>query len=270
MHTRLECRLLQTSSLARAPHCVVILGVAHHHHSVCHNAIGRSSRSLQTIFWFVGMNNFMMPFVGYLSLFYLAWTFVWVYSVYPWATLTVGAATFAYALINIAFRLLIWVLPVVGYLRYIDNVPVLEYLKLKQYWRRGVIVGLTLSAINFFGTMTRVGPPVWSGAHVTWNSVLGTSILIGVFEEIPFRGFILQKLCERFDFVTSMVISSILFVGVHVPGWIMLGTLTAYNIIYVLGFGAAMAIVLRYSQSLWAPIITHSLNDCLSNVIFHI
>jgi uncharacterized protein len=156
------------------------------------------------------------------------------------ATKTIGDATLVYALINIVFRLLIWVLPVFWYLRHIDNVNVLEYLQLKQYWRRGVIVGLTLSIINFLGTIVRIGQPDWGSAHVTWNSVLGSSI------------------------------SSIFFVGAHIPGWIMLGSLTAYNIIYILVFGAVMAIIFKYSQSLWAPIISHSLNDCLSNVVFHI
>ena len=216
------------------------------------------------------MKRPLIPFVGYLAFFYLAWTFVWVYGVYPWANTSIGAATLSYALINIVFRLLIWVLPVFGYLRYIDNVNVLDYLQLKQFWRRGVIVGLTVSVINFLGTMARIGPPAWSSAHITWNSVLGTSILVGVFEEIPFRGFMLRKLQERFDFVTSMVVSSILFVGAPIPGWIMLGSLTAYNIVYIFSFGAVMAIILRYSKSLWAPVIFHSLNDCLSNVIFHI
>ena len=216
------------------------------------------------------MKNSLIPFIGYLSFFFLAWTFVWVYGVYPWAVQTIGTETLIYALINFAFRLLIWVLPVVLYLRYIDKVQVVEYLQLKQHWRRGVILGLALSVINFLGTMARIGPPVWSSAHVSWNSILGTSMLVGVFEEIPFRGFMLRKLQERFGFVTALVISSMLFVGVHLPGWIMLGTLTAYNIVFVFVFGAAMAILFRYSQSLWAPIITHSLNDGLSHVIFHI
>ena len=209
-------------------------------------------------------------FILYLAFFYLAWTFVWVHGVYPWATKTVGNATQAYALVNIVFRLLIWILPVFWYLRYIDHVDALEYLQLKRYWRRGVVIGLTLSVINFLGTMLRIGQPAWSSASVTWNSVLGTSVLVGVFEEIPFRGFMLQKLRERFDFVTSTVISSVLFVCVHIPGWIMLGSLSASRMAYIFAFGAVMAIVLRYSQSLWAPIISHSLNDCLSFVIFHI
>ena len=218
----------------------------------------------------MAVKNPFIPFIGYLSFFYLAWAFGWVNSVYPWATRTIGDATLLYALINIAFRLLIWVLPVFVYLRYIDHVNVLDYLQLKQNWRRGVIVGLTVSVINLLGTMVRIGQPDWGSAHVTWNSILGTSILVGVFEEVPFRGFVLQKLQERFDFVTSTVISSMLFVGAHIPGWIMLGSLTAYKVFYIFAFGAVMAIIFRYSKSLWAPIITHSLNDCLSNVIFHI
>lgn len=212
----------------------------------------------------------LLPFLGYLAFFYLTWTFVWVNGVFPWANRAIGNGTLSYALINIAFRLLIWVLPVLGYLRYIDHVNVLEYLQLKSHWRRGVIVGLALSVIDLLGTFARIGPPVWSSAHITWNSILGTSILVGVFEEIPFRGFMLQKLQERFDFATSMVISSVFFVGAHVPGWIMLGSLTAHNVMYVFAFGVVMSIILRYSRSLWAPIITHSLNDCLSYVIFHI
>ena len=159
-----------------------------------------------------------LSFFGYLAFFYLTWTFVWVYGVFPWANRTIGNATLSYALVNIVFRLLIWVLPVWGHLRYIDNVNVLEYLQLARHWRRGVIVGLALSVINFLGTVARIGPPVWSGAHITWNSILGTSILVGVFEEIPFRGFMLQKLQERLGFVPSVVISSILFVGAHVTG----------------------------------------------------
>jgi CAAX protease family protein len=212
----------------------------------------------------------LAPFIGYLIFFYFAWTFIWVYTVYPWANKAIGNATLTYALINIAFRFLIWVLPVFWYLRYVDKVDVFEYLPLKEHWKRGIVIGLILSVVNFFGTAARLGFPNWNAAYVTWNSVLGTSLLVGVFEEVPFRGFILRKLQERFDFWTSTVISSILFVGAHVPGWIMLGLLTANNVIFIFVFGAVMVIILKYSKSLWAPIITHSLNDCISGVIFHI
>jgi membrane protease YdiL (CAAX protease family) len=68
----------------------------------------------------------------------------------------------------------------------------------------------------------------------------------------------------------SAILSSLLFVGAHIPGWFMLGTLTAASVVYIFTFGVIMAVILRYSRSLWAPIVAHSLNDGLSNVIFHI
>jgi membrane protease YdiL (CAAX protease family) len=216
------------------------------------------------------MKKHLGPFIAYLVFFYVTWTFVWVYGVYPWATRVVGNTTLQYALINFAFRFGIWVLPVFAYLRWVDRVEPFEYLQLTQHWKRGLVVGLVLSVVNLMGTAARLGMPDWGHAYITWNSVLGTSALIGVFEEIPFRGFVLRKLQERFDFWTATVISSVLFVGAHVPGWLMLGSLKANNVVYIFVFGVVMAIILKYSRSLWAPIVTHSLNDGISNVLFHI
>jgi membrane protease YdiL (CAAX protease family) len=35
-------------------------------------------------------------------------------------------------------------------------------------------------------------------------------------------------------------------------------------------FGIVMALVFKYSRSLWAPVITHSANDFLSFVLFRL
>jgi uncharacterized protein len=212
----------------------------------------------------------LAPFLAYLAFFYVSWGWLWVYVVYPWANQTLGNATLSYAVINIVFRSLIWLLPVFIYLPSIDREPPLEFLKLTQFWKRGLIIGLALSVLDFCGTAARRGLPDWHALYLTWNSVLSTSILIGFFEEVPFRGFILQKLQERWGFWIANAVSSILFVAAHIPGWIMLGQFTAYNVVYIFLFGSIMAIVFKYSKSLWAPIVTHSLNDFISNVVFHI
>lgn len=148
-----------------------------------------------------------------------------------------GTATLVYALVNIAARLLLWVIPVFFYLRYIDHVNPVAYLKLNRYWKRGILLGFALSLLNFLGMLLQFGPPHPSMQYVTWNSVLSTSILIGFFEEIPFRGFLLQKLQEKFPFWISNLLSSLLFLGIHLPGWILLHTLTWSNVISILGWG---------------------------------
>lgn len=211
----------------------------------------------------------LAPFVVYLASFYIVWSFAWVYGVYPWAVRNIGDTTLLFALINIAFRFAIWVLPVFWYLRRVDGVDPIQYLRLKEHWKRGLVVGFVLSLINLAGNVARFPPSTWHGPYVTWNSILSTSILVGFFEEVPFRGFILQKLEERFSYWTSVVISSALFVGIHLPGWIRLGVLTAYNVAFIFIFGAIMALIFKYAKSLWAPIVAHSLNDFISGVLIH-
>ena len=111
--------------------------------------------------------------------------------------------------------LLIWIVPVALYLRYVDHVPVLDYLKLTQHVRRGVIVAVALTAINVIGTLARFGAPHLSLQRITWNSILGTSFLVGFIEEIPYRGFMLQKFGERMNFWAANLITSLLFVTIH-------------------------------------------------------
>jgi membrane protease YdiL (CAAX protease family) len=65
------------------------------------------------------------------------------------------------------------------------------------------------------------------------------------------------------------VLTSLLFLGVHLPGWSALHMLTVDRQVFVFVFGVVMAIVVRYSGSLWAAIVTHSTNDFMSFVLFH-
>jgi uncharacterized protein len=210
------------------------------------------------------------PFIIYLIVFHVFWGGVYVFWIYPWMVSHLGDRTLTYALVNWVLRFLVWTLPVFLYLRYIDQVDPIEYLKLRRHWRRGVVIGLVLSVINFLGTMMRFGVPHPSMQAITWNSIIGTSILIGFFEEIPYRGFMLQKFEDRWGFWVANLLSSLLFLSIHLPGWISLHLLKTESVISVFIFGFVMAIIFKYGKSLWGPIITHSLNDCIAFVIFHV
>lgn len=194
---------------------------------------------------------------------------MYVFAIYPWMR-SLGEKTFSYAVVNISIRLVVWVLPVLLYLTYVDGVNPFDYLKLKDHWKRGVIIGVLLSVINLIGTTIRFGIPHPTAQSLTWNSVIGTSILIGLIEEIPYRGFMLQKFTERYRFWPAAAISSILFLSIHLPGWISLHLLSAGSVVFVFVFGAVMAIVFRYGKSLWGPIIAHSANDFIAFVLFRL
>jgi len=206
------------------------------------------------------------PFLVYVAAFHLLWI-AWPVFLYP-RLVTVGSETLTYALINLSFRFLYWIAPVLLYLRYVDGVDPFEYLRMTPPLRRGLILALVLTAINVIGTFARFGMPHLSLQRVTWNSVLGTSFLIGLFEEIPYRGFMLRKFSERMNVWLANLVTSLLFLSIHLPGWIALHIFNPGAAVSVFLLGVVFAWAVSYSGSLWSAIITHSANDCLTFVIF--
>jgi membrane protease YdiL (CAAX protease family) len=220
----------------------------------------------------IDVNDSKRRFIGfivYVIVFHAFWMGGFVFWIYPWMK-SLGDSTLRYALVNVTIRLSVWVLPVFLYLKFIDHLNPIEYLKLRQNWKRGVLIGLVLSVINLLGSIVRFGPPHLSTQSLTWNSVISTSILIGFVEEIPYRGFMLQKFAEMFGFWIATFISSVLFLVIHLPGWISLHLFKTGTAVSVFVFGFVMAIVFKYAKSLWAPIITHSTNDFIALVIFRL
>lgn len=205
-------------------------------------------------------------FYLYLLLFFTTWI-IYIIWIYPWKE-TLGNTTLLYAIVNITIRLLVWVFPVFLFLRYIDHVDPCEYLGLKQNWRKGVIVGIAFSIANFFLSALRFGAPHPNIESITWNNILSTSLLIGFVEEIPFRGFIFQKFESQFGFWMANLLSSLLFLGIHLPGWFFLHQFNIVTAISAFLFGALWAILFKYSKSLWSSIIAHSLNDFIAFIVF--
>jgi membrane protease YdiL (CAAX protease family) len=206
------------------------------------------------------------PFLVYVAAFHLLWI-AWPVFLYP-RLVAVGSETLTYALIALSVRFLYWIAPVLLYLRYVDGVDPFEYLRMTPPVRRGLLLALVLTAINVIGTFARFGMPHLSWQRVTWNSVLGTSFLIGFFEEIPYRGFMLRKFSERMNVWLANLVTSLLFLSIHLPGWIALHIFNPGTAVSVFLLGVVFAWAVTYSGSLWSAIITHSANDCLTFVIF--
>ncbi len=208
------------------------------------------------------------PFLLYLAGFFAAWT-ACVAVVYP-RMLELGPGSLRYALLNVSLKSLVWIAPVLLYLRFVDQVRPLEYLKLTRGWKRGVGYGLVIAAVNLVGAVLRYGIPDLADARVTWNGILSASLAVGVTEEIVFRGFVLQKLWERHGFGPANVVSSALFLLVHLPGWTLLdgGSVAVSTSGSVFLFSLVMAWALKRSGSLWACIVAHNTNDFLSFVLF--
>ena len=206
-------------------------------------------------------------FALYLVLFAAVWT-AYVLLVYRHVQ-ALGEGSFLNAAAGFAVRLIVWVAPVFLMLGTVDRVAPLRALGLVEHWKRGVLSGIALSGLLLAANWLRFGSPHDVSSHLTWSSVLGPSLATGFFEEIPFRGFILQKLCTRMKFWLANGLTSLIFTGFHLPGWLMLDLFSWSLALNIFAISVALGLVFLYSRSLWGCIISHDANNFISFVLYH-
>lgn len=90
------------------------------------------------------------------------------------------------------------------------------------------------------------------------TAILVVGVLTPLWEEILFRGALLDGLSGRFGPGIAVVLSAVLFAAVHLvlPGFAYLFTL-----------GVALALLRRFHDNLWAPVILHAANNALAVLV---
>lgn len=162
-----------------------------------------------------------------------------------------------------------WMVLTFLYIRFIVGARPLAYLHLTGNILRGIVWGLIASlgifVLFFLPQLLRGVTPHLSLSFDDW---LNSVILVGVLEEIPFRGLILQQLERWMSFLNAALLTSLLFVSIHVPLWIATGVHPFPNMVV----GAVTVFILSYvycyvfklSGSLWGSIIAHSAYNLLA------
>ena len=125
----------------------------------------------------------------------------------------------------------------------------------------GLALGTVLMTLIFVvqvmaGWLTVEGSAFENGAGAVVSSLLPPLILfilVGYYEELAFRGYILQNLVDGSGVFWGLVISSTLFGGLHLinpnPTWFTLAGIT--------GAGLLMSYCWIRTQRLWLPIGLH-------------
>lgn len=171
---------------------------------------------------------------------------------------------------QIVLRLTTWTMPVVIYLM-ASKINILDYLKLKQNVIKGVIWGISIGLVIVILQVTSSYFQN-NSVNIKYNIGLGiwlkSIILVGFSEEVLFRGFILEKLREKTNFVKANIIQSVLFTLIHFPGWILLNAFInpgiIGNIVFIFAIGAILGYVFVKTDSLWSVIIIHSFTNFAS------
>jgi uncharacterized protein len=190
--------------------------------------------------------------------------YAWSYVRSPWLRTAI--------LVPVMLRLVIWTLPVLAFLA-LEGRPVLDYLKLREHALRGVVWGVAVGVLILAGNVA--AHCVLSGScrvsfDIGLNRWVGPVALVGLSEEVAFRGFFLQKLAERAGFARANTLQALLFVLIHLPGWILLGQFHLPGALRLVGSVSLVALftgwLLRRTRSLWTCMIVHSFNNLASFV----
>lgn len=165
-------------------------------------------------------------------------------------------------------KLLLMVIPVLLYLKYIDLKKPFEYLKLTNDISKGIKWGLIVGAGFIFYCLAVA--LVKKAVNINFNIGIHywmAGLLVGFVEEVPFRGFILQKLQEYFNFGTANLITVVIFLIYHYPSRYFSGhfKLIEFNVVFA---GLIFGYVLNKTKSLWPAIIAHSIFDWALWIVF--
>jgi len=170
-------------------------------------------------------------------------------------------------------RLSIWTIPVFVYLILTKQKP-FDYLKIRKNITKGIVWGIVIGTIIVIYSILYsyiLKGNVYYYFKISIGLWLKAILLVGFSEEVLFRGFILQKMREMSKFWVANVISAVLFVLVHIIGWIINDQFNSPTIIRsictILLFGLIQGFVLKKTNSLWTCIIIHSFNNFTSIVI---
>ncbi|WP_169737921.1 CPBP family intramembrane glutamic endopeptidase [Alkalihalobacterium bogoriense] len=178
------------------------------------------------------------------------------------------------AIVSAVIKISIWVIPVFIVVKMVEQKNPLSYLGLRDNIGKGLkwaAGGSFLLILYFWGVNLLVFKNNMD-FQIGFNELLNTILLVGLIEEIVFRGFILRKLLDSFRFWVANVVTAFLFVSIHFPIWIYNGLFVFPSVLggivtaFVLGI--LFGIIYKKSGSLWSVVIIHSMYNFLVSIFY--
>ncbi|MGF9977994.1 CPBP family intramembrane glutamic endopeptidase [Viridibacillus arvi] len=178
------------------------------------------------------------------------------------------------AITSAIIKVVIWIIPVLLLVKVMEKEVPLSYLGLRHNFSNGLkwIGWASLVFISYFVILNFTILDNNVDFRIGFNEWLNTILLVGITEEIVFRGFLLRKLMDSFKFWIANTITSLLFISIHFPIWFYKGlfefpyilttSLTVFILSIIFGY------VYKKSGSLWSVIVIHSLYNLLVSLFY--
>ena len=177
--------------------------------------------------------------------------------------LTAGWGSFIYWT---AAKLLIWILPALWLLKRAGTslFSLLNLSNWKEWLKWGGGIGLVIALTGIIPNYLQ-GRPILPTEFST--SLLNVLIIAPIFEEILVRGALLTHLRQSYSFAAANIITSVMFLILHVPGWYFMGVLVdnltqpAGGDLSIFLCSLAFGYAAYRSDSVMGGILAHFLNN---------
>ncbi len=204
--------------------------------------------------------------LAYVFALYAAWSGAWLLLLWLEKQAILPGLPFDRFVYWLVMRILLWVIPSVAIIRSSGRSmrEVLGAGRVKEILLWGGIIGLIWGGkapvLNWI-THQPIHPIVLNWSFVT------AVIYAPLVEEITFRGAIMGSLETRMSFLMSNLITGVLFLLVHFPGWYFDGfissgvTIVASSALGILLLGWIFGYIAHRSKSVAASTLAHMLNN---------
>lgn len=101
------------------------------------------------------------------------------------------------------------------------------------------------------------------GSPDKWIITLNVAVVAPLFEEFFFRGFLMDRFQKYLGMLNAILLSALVFGAIH---------LSLPSFLPLMGLGVILAVVARYSGSLWSSVVTHglwNLTTVISLIMFY-
>jgi len=130
------------------------------------------------------------------------------------------------------------------------------------YWGLGAAALLILYLVIRRTEITPFKLPGINLSELKLDYLLTTVLFAGLTEEIFFRGWILNALVKKMDFLYANIITSFVFLLLHYPYWFAQGNLSSFQEIFSLSLptfciGFVLGYAAHKSRAVWGAVFAH-------------
>lgn len=176
----------------------------------------------------------------------------------------------AYALLEATAKILVWIVPIWLYVKYDLKIKPIDYFNMNVHVKKGLFWGIILSTLIGLRFAIEVYLINKETFHflLPLDSYLDGFLIVGITEEMVFRGFILKEINSRISFWKANGITSLLFLLIHYPIWIHNEEFFHFGThIYIFLLSLVFGFIYKKTGSIWSVVLLHSFYDLFVTII---